>query len=208
MTGKDQQEESRIAEWAQEKQELRVSFQAELEEARKATEEAQQKVTSLKESNEQLMKTVNLLQKQLEDISKEMTHKLSQAEDIFLEMYNKGRESAIFEREEELELQKKGGRSADATEMELRTKLEKTQAELAKWQTIQRHQSYHSAPIPATEAETTLRFLKDSVFHFLTTDVKSSDEHLRAIVRILRFSEVQREKIALAIIHKRNKSGW
>ena len=84
----------------------------------------------------------------------------------------------------------------------------RTQAELAKWQTIQRHESYHTMPVPGTEAETTLRFLKDSVFHFLTTDKKTSDEHLRAIVRILRFSEVQREKIAHAVIHKRNKSGW
>ena len=107
-----------------------------------------------------------------------------------------------------MELKRKGGRSAEATERELHNKLVRTQAELAKWQTIQRHESYHTMPVPGTEAETTLRFLKDAVFHFLTTDKKDSDEHLRAIVRILRFSDTQREKIAHAIILKRNKHGW
>ena len=35
-------------------------------------------------------------------VQKDMLAKLAQAEEIFLEMYNKGRESAIFEREEEV----------------------------------------------------------------------------------------------------------
>ncbi|KAK7091657.1 dentin sialophosphoprotein-like [Littorina saxatilis] len=183
-------------------------LQGELEEARALAETARKEVTSLKESHEESVKTVATLQQQLEDVKRDKAERLAQAEEIFLEMYKKGRESAIFEREEEIELQNKGRRSSDATETDLRNKLVRTQAELAKWQTIQRHESYHTSPMPGTEAETTLRFLKDSVFHFLTADKKTEDEHLRAIVRILRFSEVQREKIAKAIIHKRNKSGW
>lgn len=100
----------------------------------------------------------------------------------------------------------KGSKSVNATMTDLRNKLLRTQAELAKWQTLRRSEAYQAATLPATEAETTLRFLKDSMFHFLTGSGSIADDHLRAIVRILRFSDVQKEKIAKAIIEKRNKS--
>ncbi|XP_076456567.1 uncharacterized protein LOC143290897 [Babylonia areolata] len=183
-------------------------LQEQVEEAQASAEAARKEVLSLQDSHAETTKKMALLQQQLDDVRKDMRNKLAESEEIFLEMYNKGRQSAIFEHEEEMELKRKGGRSQEATEKELYNKLVRTQAELAKWQTIQRHESYHTMPIPGTEAETTLRFLKDSVFHYLTTDKSASDEHLRAIVRILHFSEVQREKIAHAIIMKRNKTGW
>ncbi|KAL8594974.1 hypothetical protein ACOMHN_038771 [Nucella lapillus] len=192
----------------QEKLQIRRELGEGVEEARAAAEAARREASSLQESHTQSVKTVATLRQQLDDVKKDMRNKLAESEQIFLEMYNKGRQSAIFEHQEEVELKRKGGRSQEATEKELYTKLVRTQAELAKWQTIQRHESYTTMPVPGTEAETTLRFLKDSVFHFLTSDKTSSDEHLRAIVRILHFSEVQRDKIAHTIIMKRNKTGW
>lgn len=90
---------------------------------------------------------------------------------------------------------------------DLHNKLVRTQAELAKWQTLQRHEAYYKMPVPDTEAETTLSFLKDAVYHYLTADTfKDGDDHLRAIVRILKFSEAQKEKISKVRIRQRNKS--
>ncbi|KAK7479102.1 hypothetical protein BaRGS_00029694 [Batillaria attramentaria] len=173
------------------------------------TEKDDEEVTSLQESHEESVRMVASLQQVVDDLKNQMAEREAQTEQIFLEMYNKGRESAIFEREEELELMKGVGKrdpNIKATITDLRNKLVRTQAELAKWQTIRRYEAYHKAPLPATEAETTLGFLKDSVFHYLTDSGKVSDDHLRAIVRILRFSEVEKQKIAQAVIDKRNRS--
>ncbi|XP_076437887.1 uncharacterized protein LOC143277042 isoform X2 [Babylonia areolata] len=192
---------------SEEKERIQTQLGRQLDEARGLAETARQEVTSLQESHQESVKTVAALQQELEDVKKETAEKLARAEEIFLEMYKKGRDSAIFEHEEEMELHGKDASSLDATEAELRQKLMRTQAELARWQTIQRRDTYHAVPLPATEAETTLAFLKDSMYHFLTSDkVPTSDEHLRAIVRMLNFSEAQREKIAQSVVTKRNKS--
>ena len=73
-------------------------------------------------------------------------------------------------------------------------KLAWTEVELAKWQTIRRQESYHTALRPGTEADTTLKFLRDSFFHYLT-DNKESDNHLQAIIKIMNYSEPQMLKI-------------
>ena len=77
---------------------------------------------------------------------------------------------------------------------ELVKKLAWTELELAKWQTIRRQESYHGALRPDTEAETTLKFLKDSFFHYLT-DSRDSGDHLRAMITIMNFTEPQMTKI-------------
>nr|KAG5693615.1 hypothetical protein BaRGS_014635 [Batillaria attramentaria] len=192
-----------------EKDDLRTALQRQVKEAKQLASMSQEEVTSLQESHEESVRMVASLQQVVDDLKNQMAEREAQTEQIFLEMYNKGRESAIFEREEELELMKGVGKrdpNIKATITDLRNKLVRTQAELAKWQTIRRYEAYHKAPLPATEAETTLGFLKDSVFHYLTDSGKVSDDHLRAIVRILRFSEVEKQKIAQAVIDKRNRS--
>lgn len=77
---------------------------------------------------------------------------------------------------------------------ELVKKLAWTEVELAKWQTIRRRESYQDALRPDTEAEATLRFLRDSLFHYLTDD-RESDDHLRALIKIMNYSKPQIEKI-------------
>lgn len=214
-------ESSRLLDTKQrEMQNLRAELEAENEELRRKLQErakevqtlaslSREEVTSLQESHEESVKTVASLEQAVNQLKHQLAEKEAQTEQMFLEMYNKGRESAIFEREEELELMKSAGKrdpKVKATITDLRNKLVRTQAELAKWQTIRRYEAYHAAPLPTTEAEITLSFLKDSVFHFLTDSGKASDDHLRAMVRILRFSEVQKQKIAQAVIDKRNRS--
>lgn len=192
-----------------ERDELHSSFQRQIKEAHSLAAMSQEEVTSLQGSHEESVKTVASLQQELDELKDKMAEKEAQAEQIYLEMYNKGRESAIFEREEELELLKaleKRDPKIKATITDLRNKLTRTQAELAKWQTIQRYEAYHTAPRPVTEAETTLAFLKDSVYHFFTGGGKASDDHLRAIVRMLRFSEVEKRKIAEAVVDRRNRT--
>lgn len=77
---------------------------------------------------------------------------------------------------------------------ELVKKLAWTELELAKWQTIRRHESYHDTLQPEDESYTTLRFLKDAFFHYIT-DEKESDHHLRAMIKILKYTEPQMVKI-------------
>lgn len=91
---------------------------------------------------------------------------------------------------------------------ELVKKLAWTELELAKWQTIRRQESYQDATRPETEADTILRFLKDSFFHYIT-DEKDSDHHLRAMVKIFKYTEPQMKKIKesklIEALEKKNK---
>ena len=77
---------------------------------------------------------------------------------------------------------------------ELVRKLAWTEVELAKWQTLKRQESYNNAMRPETEAETRLKFLKDCLFHYITDD-READNHLRAMIKILNYSEIQISKI-------------
>jgi len=100
------------------------------------------------------------------------------------------------------------GNCSTITVSELVRKLAWTELELAKWQTIKRNESYSEAIAPDTESYATLRFLKDSFFHYIT-DEKDSDHHLRAIIKIMKFTEPQMNKIKeskiIFEIEKRNK---
>ncbi|XP_071097819.1 protein quick-to-court-like [Haliotis cracherodii] len=152
-------------------------------------------------SYEESVKAVNALETTLQGLresteSKELHHKK-----MYLEMYEKGRMSAKFEREDELEMLVKSGKEK-VTMTEMMKKLSESQAELAKWQSLRREEMYEVAEKPETEAETTLRFLKDSFFHFLSTD-KDSDDHLRAMIQIFNFSDVQKKKITKGLAEKR-----
>lgn len=82
---------------------------------------------------------------------------------------------------------------------ELARRLAWTECELAKWQTIQRKEAYENADKPSTEAAATLRFLKDSFFHYLTNE-RDTDDHLRAMIRIFNYTEVQKKKVAKCLL--------
>ncbi|XP_046546320.1 protein quick-to-court-like [Haliotis rubra] len=164
-------------------------------------ESMETKYDELTLSYEESVKAVNALETTIQGLresaeSKELHHKK-----MYLEMYEKGRMSARFEREDELEMLVKTGKEK-VTMTEMMKKLSESQAELAKWQSLRREEMYEVAEKPETEAETTLRFLKDSFFHFLTTD-KDSDDHLRAMIRIFNFSEVQKKKITKGLSDKK-----
>ncbi len=92
------------------------------------------------------------------------------------------------------------------TMRELQRKLTQSQAELAKWQSLRREEMYEVAERPETEAETTLKFLKDSFYHFLTHD-KEADDHLRAMIQIFSFGEVQKKKITKALCDRKKSKG-
>lgn len=81
---------------------------------------------------------------------------------------------------------------------ELMQKLNSTESELAKWQAYRRQESYESAEKPETQSDAILKFLKDSFFHYLT-DIKDSENHLRAMIRIFSYTDVQKKKIADAL---------
>ena len=85
---------------------------------------------------------------------------------------------------------------------ELLHKLEMTQKELIRWQALKRQESYDEAARPETPAEAKLNFLKDSMYHYLT-DRDAEAMHLRAMVGLLGFTEVQIRKIKQA--SKENK---
>ena len=86
---------------------------------------------------------------------------------------------------------------------ELLQKLEKTQGELSKWQSIQRNEAYSGADRPDGESQATLRFLRDSMFHYLTVSGKDQAQHLKAMIAILGFTDVQMKKIQKAVMDKK-----
>lgn len=77
---------------------------------------------------------------------------------------------------------------------ELTRKLSRTELELAKWQGLKLEESYSITDRPQTQAEATLSFLKDSFFHFITSK-SDSEDHLRAMITIFNYSDMQMAKI-------------
>lgn len=87
---------------------------------------------------------------------------------------------------------------------ELLDKLKLTETELTKWQCYKRAESYAEAEKPETEAEARLRFLRDSMYHFLTdNDRKDSEQHLKAVVGILSYTDVQMKRITKAMSERK-----
>ncbi|OWF38867.1 DNA repair protein rad-50-like [Mizuhopecten yessoensis] len=159
----------------------------------------------LKMSYQKSLCSIVDLEETLSQLNERIASQEKRNEQIYLEMYKKGQESSQFERNVELERLAVNAESSSMTMNELIRKLVVTESELAKWQSIRRHESYESAEKPETQADVTLRFLKDSFFHYLT-DVKESDHHLRAMIRIFSFTDVQRRKISACVTEKQNKS--
>ena len=87
---------------------------------------------------------------------------------------------------------------------ELIEKLELTQAQLDRWQLLRRQESYEDVTIPGTDAEIKLRFMRDSLFHYLTSSSGNSEDHLKALVKVADFSNVQMDKV-LKVISKKRK---
>ncbi|XP_076082693.1 uncharacterized protein LOC143053794 [Mytilus galloprovincialis] len=166
-------------------------------------------IETLGKKNEDLVKsyqvsvnTINILEDTIRELKEAMAEKERNNEKVFLETYKKGQMSALFERNEELERIAVSCDGSRITIKELLQKLLLTETELGKWQSIRRQESYDEAPKPETEAAVTLRFLKDAFFHY-ATDTKDCDFHLRAMIRILNFTDVQKKKIADSIVSKR-----
>ena len=67
-------------------------------------------------------------------------------------------------------------------------------------------ESYDEGDKPETEADATLRFLQDSMFHYLTTEKDASQTHMRAMIRIMGFTDPQKKKIRQAIVEKKKKN--
>ena len=88
------------------------------------------------------------------------------------------------------------------TTNELLENLQTTQTELERWQCLRRREAYEDAGKPETHSEAILRFLKDSMFHYLTNQ-RDSDQHLRAMVNMLGYTDVQMKKIGKALVEKK-----
>ncbi|XP_060069981.1 uncharacterized protein LOC132550005 [Ylistrum balloti] len=159
----------------------------------------------LKMSYQKSLCSIVDLEESISQLNERIVIQEKRNERIYLEMYKKGQESAQFERNVELELLAVNSESSSMTMKELIRKLVVTESELAKWQSFRRQESYESAEKPETQADVTLRFLKDSFFHYLT-DMKDSDRHLRAMIRIFNYTDVQKKRISKCVTEKQNKS--
>lgn len=88
---------------------------------------------------------------------------------------------------------------ANIPQEELLEKLRRTEAELASLQCRTREIAYDEGRRPQNQNEATFSFLHDAIFHFLTEiDAKAREVHLRAILKLLQYTEVQIQKISKA----------
>ncbi|XP_062594600.1 uncharacterized protein LOC134256022 [Saccostrea cucullata] len=161
--------------------------------------------TELKSSYDEALEKISSLEETVKNLKAIIADREQKNAEMYYEMYRKGQESAKFERNFEIErIAAMSGKAAPVTTRELLEKLVDTEAELAKWQSFRRQESYDSAERPETEAAAILRFLKDSFYHYIT-DQKQSDNHLRAMIRIFSYTEPQKKRIASAIAERMNK---
>ncbi|KAH9524045.1 hypothetical protein Btru_047991 [Bulinus truncatus] len=110
-----------------------------------------------------------------------------------MNMYKKGLDAARFEREEELEMLAKNNK-ANVTVRELTRKLSRTESELARWQGLRLEESYFSSGMPQSEEDATLSFVRDSFLHFMS-DTPDTHEHLKALLKIFKYSDEQLGKV-------------
>ncbi|XP_052831842.1 serine/threonine-protein kinase 10 isoform X2 [Octopus bimaculoides] len=199
VMGKQMEEKERDIELLKSERGLETAriFEERTEQIQKVRDE----MIELQVKNEQLVldyseaqECIKELQLEINEMKETVKKREDDQEKMYLEMYKKGQQSAQFEREEDLQtLLTRGVNNVGIRELARR--LAWTECELAKWQTIQRREVYENADKPSTEAAATLRFLKDSFFHYLTNE-KDSDDHLRAMIRIFNYTEVQKKKVA------------
>ncbi|XP_064652179.1 uncharacterized protein LOC135502914 isoform X2 [Lineus longissimus] len=147
----------------------------------------------LQTSHEDVLRLANDLELKVHSLKEEMTQREARHQEMYLEMYNKGMNSAKFERLDELEKIAKD-EPDKVTVKELLEKLKITEAELGYWQSLKRRDIYAESEKPETEAAATLRFLKDSMFHYVT-DPKESESHFRAMIQIFGYTPVQMKSI-------------
>ena len=85
---------------------------------------------------------------------------------------------------------------------ELIEKLENTESKLGRWQTIKTCEIYsESVNRPESEADARLRFLRDSLFHYIT-DPNNAMQHLRAMAGIVDFTHAQREQVDRVLVQR------
>ncbi|ESP03367.1 hypothetical protein LOTGIDRAFT_171452 [Lottia gigantea] len=180
---------------------------------RKQLNETESKYEELKRSYEESVKTVTNLEATVKDLKDSIAEQNRKNDGLYLEMYLKGQDAARYEREEEIEQMagsvndkvfKKTSTTPEVNTKELLAKLNRTQSELAKWQSLRREEAYQEVDRPETEAEATLRFLRDSFFHYIT-DNKAQDDHMRAMIQIFKFTDVQKKKITKSLLEKKTK---
>ncbi|XP_052762723.1 uncharacterized protein LOC128205249 isoform X2 [Mya arenaria] len=171
---------------------------AEISKLREEMNKLQRNYDDISNFCEESVAAASILEEKTEHLkvndSQAMDDREKQHQKIYLEMYKKGKDCARIEREEELEVLAAEGQCSTMTISELVRKLAWTELELAKWQTLKRQESYNDAVAPESESYATLRFLKDSFFHYIT-DEKDSDHHMRAIIKIFKYTEPQMNKI-------------
>uniref|UniRef100_A0A1I8I8L4 GRIP domain-containing protein n=1 Tax=Macrostomum lignano TaxID=282301 RepID=A0A1I8I8L4_9PLAT len=145
------------------------------------------------------------LEREVARLRQEMEEREQRHQQYYLEMYRKGQESAKFERQDELE--KLAVQEPDKVSIdELVEKLELTQQDLHKWQTLKLMETYSESEQPATEADARLRFLRDSMFHYLTEkDRDQGLQHLKAIIGIFNFTEVQMATIMKSLSDRKKR---
>ncbi|BFZ11429.1 hypothetical protein BsWGS_14468 [Bradybaena similaris] len=177
-TVKTQLEEKKVREMAELVEKLKVSEREKFEE-----------MEELCRVQEELSK----MDVKYTDLKKKLSEKEEMFQEYLFDMYKKGQLAAMFEREQELEMLA-SSQKARVSVRELTRKLSRTELELAKWQGLKLQESYSVTDRPQTQAEATLSFLKDSFFHFITSK-SDSEDHLRAMITIFNYSDMQMAKI-------------
>uniref|UniRef100_A0A1I8HJ02 GRIP domain-containing protein n=1 Tax=Macrostomum lignano TaxID=282301 RepID=A0A1I8HJ02_9PLAT len=161
--------------------------------------------SSLRAQHSEICVREKSLAETLEKLKAECAERERRHQDLYLEMYRKGRDSARFERQDEIE--KLAVLEPDKVAMEeLLEKLEITQHDLQKWQSIKLKEVYEDSDKATTEAEAKLRFLRDSMFHYLTEkDREQNHQHLMAMIGIFSFTDVQMKHIMKSLDERRRK---
>jgi len=178
-----------------------ASRDKDIEQLREVVDELQTTVTTVTHAHEQALETSSGLEYQLQELKVQTEENERKHQEMYLKMYTKGIENAQNQRE--LELEELAVAKPDEVKVEeLMDKLKTTQSKLQRWQDLKRQEAYDLVEVPTSDAGMTLRFLKDCMFHYLTNP-KTSNDHLRAMIQIMGFTDVQMTKIKKAQSEKK-----
>jgi len=180
------EKEESIVEATKVKTEQLTTVSTELDSVKQSHEE-------LKMSHQEALKSIDALEITIKDLNVEIEKRENDSQEMFLRMFQKGRDSAMFERQEELE-QKAIEDPGMVTVTELLDKLQTTESRLEWWQNLKRQETYKDGETAETESDVRMRFMRDALFHYLT-DKSNCLEHLRAMCGVVDFTQVQRRKI-------------
>lgn len=180
----------------EEYQEMKEKYNDKVENLLQKLNEANMRYFDLRPQLDRANDRIRKLESQVRILEDERIEQEQRHHQMYLKMYKKGQEAARFEHADEvIEFAHQAPNRVAVPE--LLQQLRITENELERMKNLYRREIYKKVD-GVKDTETTLHFLKDAVYYFLTD--KDNRGHLQAIESILGFTDMERMNVERSLL--------